>query len=152
MKEVTETTKSYVIRDFYNHYLSSIDHQQPYEIDYKKYREIVTAYFKYLRDEVIERGSMLRLPCRLGHLFIVKRKPKTWTSDSLRIDFKTTKDLNKVTYHLNEHSNGFKYRFLWSKQDAIFINKSKYQLKMSRANKRRLAQIIKNRERDFVEI
>lgn len=151
MKEARETTKSYTVKDFYTHYMSNISDNFLYDIDYTSYRAIVTEYFKFIRDEIIEHGRTLKLPCRLGHLYIIKHKPKTWTSDSLCIDYKLSKEYDKPIYHLNEHTGGFKYRFLWSKNDAIFINKSKYHLTMTRANKRRLAQILKNRERDYIE-
>ena len=46
----------------------------------------------------------------------------------------------------------YKYRYWWNKIDMVVPNKSWYQLVATRANKRRLAQIIKNRELDYCEI
>jgi hypothetical protein len=43
-------------------------------------------------------------------------------------------------------------RAWWNKIDMLVPNKSKYQLVLTRANKRRLAVIIKNRLIDFEEI
>ncbi|MBR5796522.1 MAG: hypothetical protein IKY26_10290, partial [Erysipelotrichaceae bacterium] len=59
------------------------------------------------------------------------------------------KEQNKLIFLLNEHSDMFKYRYWWNKVDVMVANKSKYQLVATRANKRRLAQIIKNRELDY---
>lgn len=144
-------TQSYTVKDFYKNYIDNIADNHLYKIPYDIYRKIITAYFRYLSNEIIENGRNVKLPCRLGYVEIIKHKPKEWSGKSLRIDYNRSKELDKVVYHLNAHSNGFKYRFYWSKQDAIVINKSKYQLVMTRANKRRLAQIIKNRERDYIE-
>ena len=69
-------TKAYTIKDFYNYYLSYISDNPLYHIDYKTYRNILTDYFKFVRDEIIEEGKEFKMPCRLGTLFIIKHKPK----------------------------------------------------------------------------
>lgn len=145
-------TKSYVGKDFYKSYMEYVDDNPLYQVEYRKFRDIINDYFRYLRDEIIENGKEVRLPCRMGTLQVVKHKPKTYTSKSLRIDFKATKEAGKTIYHLNEHTNMYKYRFLWSKQNMLTKNKTKYQLIMTRANKRRLAYLLKNRIRDYIEI
>ena len=104
-------TKAYTIKDFYNYYLSYISDNPLYHIDYKTYRNILTDYFKFVRDEIIEEGKEFKMPCRLGTLFIIKHKPKQWNKRSLRIDYHTSKMYNKMLFHLNEHSDGYKYRF-----------------------------------------
>lgn len=40
-----KNTKSYTIASFYNDYLDSIERDTVYDIDYTKYRNIVTDYF-----------------------------------------------------------------------------------------------------------
>lgn len=144
--------KSYVGVDFYNSYCEYVKDNPLYQVDYTTFRSIINDYFRYLRDEIIENGKEVKLPCRLGTLRIVKHKPKQYNNKSLRIDYHASKEYGKIIYHLNEHSDGFKYRFYWSKLNVLIKNKTKYQLVMTRDNKRRLAQIIKNRERDYVEI
>lgn len=145
-------TKSYVGKDFYQSYCEYVEDNPLYQVDYKTFRGIIDDYFRYLRDEIIENGKEVKLPCRLGTLQIVKHKPKEWNGKSLRMDYHASKEYGKMMYHLNEHSNGFKYRYYWSKLNMLTPNKSKYQLVMTRANKRRLAQIIKGRVRDYIEL
>ena len=148
--------QAYTGIDFYNSYMEFVKGNPLYEIEYKVFRAIIDDYFRYLRDELIENGKEIKLPCRMGTLQIVKHKPKTYDITgkrrSLRIDYGESKKLGKMVFHLNEHSNGFKHRFLWSKKAMLTTNKTKYQLVMTRDNKRRLAQIIKNHERDYIEI
>jgi len=55
------------------------------------------------------------MPYGLGYVQVVKYKPKTYTDKSLSVDYKESKKYNKKIYHLNEHSNGYKYRLYWSK-------------------------------------
>ena len=61
-------TKSYTIASFYNDYLNNIERDTVYDIDYTKYRAIVTDYFKYLRQRLIEEGKMIKLPYRMGNV------------------------------------------------------------------------------------
>lgn len=145
-------TKSYTIASFYNDYLDNIEKDTVYDINYTKYRAIVTDYFKYLRQRLIEEGKMIKLPYRMGNVQVVKSRPKHLDKRSLRIDYQATKQENKLILLLNEHSDFFKYRYWWNKVDMMVPNKSQYQLVATRANKRRLAQIIKNKELDYQEI
>lgn len=145
-------TKSYTIASFYNDYLDNIEKDTVYDIDYTKYRAIVTDYFKYLQQRLIEEGKMIKLPYRMGNVQVVKSRPKHLDKRSLRIDYQATKQENKLILLLNEHSDFFKYRYWWNKVNMMVPNKSQYQLVATRANKRRLAQIIKNKELDYQEI
>lgn len=147
-----ETLKSYTITSFYQYYYDNIDKDTVYDIGYTKYRQLLTDYFKYIRDEVLERSKEFKLPCRLGTICIVKHKPKQYNGQSLRIDYKASKDLGKMVFHLNEHSDGYKFRIYWNKTQSTAVNKTKYQLVMTRSNKRRLAQIIKNKEHDYIPL
>lgn len=145
-------TKSYTIASFYNDYLDNIEKDTVYDISYTQYRAIVTDYFKYLQQRLIEEGKMIKLPYRMGNVQVVKSRPKHLDKRSLRIDYQATKQENKLVLLLNEHSDFFKYRYWWNKVDMMVPNKSQYQLVATRANKRRLAQIIKNKELDYQEI
>lgn len=145
-------TKSYTIASFYNDYLDNIEKDTVYDINYTKYRAIVTDYFKHLRQRLIEEGKRIKLPYRMGTVQIVKSRPKHLDKRSLRIDYKATKETGKLIFLLNEHSDFFKYRAFYSKLEMMVPNKSKYQLTLTRANKRRLAALIKSREMDYEEI
>lgn len=146
-----QETKSYTGKDFYKSYIDYVGDNLLYQVEYRVFRDIINDYFKYLRDELIENGKEIKLPCRLGTLSIVKHKPKEYSGRSLRIDYAESKKYNKVIYHLNDHTGGYKYRFYWNKHNMLTKNKTMYQLIMTRDNKRHLAQILKNRVRDYVE-
>ncbi len=147
-----KNTKSYTIASFYNDYLTCIEPDTVYDIDYTTYRAIVTDYFQYLRQRLIEEGKMIKLPYRMGNVQVIKSRPRHLDKRSLRIDYQATKQYNKLILLTNEHSDYMKYRYWWNKIDMMVPNKSKYQLVATRANKRRLCQIIKNKELDYEEI
>jgi hypothetical protein len=91
------------------------------------------------------------MPFGLGLLQVCKYKPKELTSKSLSLDYKTSKEYNKHIYHLNEHSDGYKFRLYWSKIPRTFPDRYKYQLGFVRKNKRYLAQLIFNKQ-DYIDI
>lgn len=144
--------KCYTIADFYLSYKDYIEQDTVYDTDLKTFKGVVTDYFKYIRDEIMRESKEVKLPCRLGTLQIIKHKPKEYTGKSLRWDWKATKEMGKPVYLLNEHSNFYKYRYHWSKQNCLLTNKSKYQFVASRQNKRDLCKIIKSGECDYVEL
>ena len=150
-ERLTYNRKSYTIPDYYIDYKNYIEPNTLYDIDLRIFKAIVIDYFKYIRDEIMLNSKEIKLPCRLGTLSIIKHLPKQFTSRSLRWDWNATKKLGKPVYLLNEHSGYFKYRFFWSKQGCLLTNKSKYQFIASRQNKRDLAKIIFNNEKDYPE-
>lgn len=142
----------YTITDFYLSYLDYIERDTVYDVGYKKFRSILSDYFKYISEEVIINGKEFKFPCRMGTLQVVKHRPKNYNSKSLRIDFGTSKQLGKKIFFLNEHSDGYKYRFHYCKKNCLTENKSKYQFVATRANKRLLAKVIFKRLRDYPEM
>lgn len=152
MKErLTYQRKCYTIADYYLSYKDYIERDTQYDVDFNTFKAIVTDYFKYIADQIMYNSAEVKLPCRLGTLSIVKHKPKEFTGKSLRWDWKATKETGSPVYLLNEHSDYYKYRFFWGKQNCLLTNKSKYQFVASRTNKRDLCNIIKNKLRDFPE-
>lgn len=143
--------KSYTIADYYLSYKDYIQEGSQYDISYQTFKAIVTDYFKYIRDEVMLNSKEVKIPCRLGTLQIIKHQPKEYTNKSLRWDWKATRELGKPVYLLNDHSNGWKYRFHWQKKDIIVKNIKKYMFIACRQNKRDLAQIIFNKQCDYIE-
>lgn len=150
--KIADKTKSYTVMSFYNAYLDNIEEDTVYDIPYSLYRKIVVDYFQYLRDELIENSKCVRLPYRMGYVQIVKHKPKFYDKRSLRIDYQASKQYGKMIFLTNEHSDFYKYRMYYNKTDMLVPNKSKYQLVLTRANKRRLASIIKNHITDYEEL
>lgn len=106
---------------------------------------------KVILEIVLERSEGFKMPYGLGFIQIGKYRPKTYTEKSLSVDYKASKTYDKKIYHLNEHSDGYKFRLYWSKIPRTFPDRYKYQLGLIRQNKRKLAQLIFNKQ-DYVEI
>lgn len=138
--------KSFTIRDMYKAY-KKIDENT----SYFRFKRILEQFNINLLDLLLNASEGFKMPQRLGFVCIVKYKPKTYTNKSLSKDYKTSNELGKTIYHLNEHSDGYKYRLYWSKNENTFPDIYKYRLSLVRANKRKLAQLIFNKH-DYINI
>lgn len=146
--KIRKNKQSYTTIDMYNYYLSkNIDSK----VSYVRFKRIIDEMYKIILDHIQNRSECFKMPCGLGFIMIIKYKPKSYNTKSLSVDYKQTQLQNKRIYHLNEHSNGYKYRLFWSKQPYTFADRYKYQLSFVRENKRRLAKLIFNRQ-DYIDI
>lgn len=125
--------------------------KMPVEVDYGLYKRVLDEMCKVILEHVLERSEGFKMPYGLGLIQVGKYKPKIYTQQSLSVDYKTSNELNKKVYHLNEHSDGYKFRLYWSKIPRTFPDRYKYQLSFVRQNKRRLAQLIFNKQ-DYIDI
>jgi len=123
----------------------------PIDIDYELYKRILDEMCKIILNHVLMRSEGFKMPYGLGFIQIGKYKPKQLTDKSLSVDYKASKEYGKRILHLNEHSDGYKYRLYWSKIPRTFPDRYKYQLSLVRQNKRKLAQLIFNKH-DYIDI
>ena len=123
----------------------------PIEIDYSLYTRVLDEMCKVILEHIFERSEGFKMPYGLGIIQIVKYRPNTFTNKSLSVDYKASKEYDKKIYHLNEHSDGYKFRLYWSKIPRTFPDRYKYQLGLVRQNKRKLAQLIFNKH-DYINI
>lgn len=123
--------KSITFRDMYR--------TMPIEVDYELYKRILDEMCRIILDAVLNSSDGFKMPYGLGFMQVGKYKPKTLSGESLSVDYKASREYDKRIYHLNEHSNGYKYRLYWSKIPRTFPDRYKYQLCFVRQNKRRLA-------------
>ena len=134
---------SYTFRDMYK--------TMPIDVDYSVYKRVLDEMCNVILEHVLDASEGFKMPYGLGLIQIVKYQPKSLNSKSLSVDYKASKEYNKKIYHLNEHSDGNKFRLYWSKIPRTFPDRYKYQLSLVRQNKRRLAQLIFNKH-DYINI
>lgn len=139
--------KSLTIVDMYKQYVK--DYEEA--VDYKTFKNILETFHNIFVKQMFEQSDILKLPYGLGTVGIVKYKPKTISPKSLSVDYKSSAEYGKRIYHLNEHSDGYKFRLYWSKLPQTFPDRYKYQLQLVRTNKRKLAQYIFNNH-DYINI
>lgn len=121
------------------------------KVDYRLFKSVLDDFNQIVLDALLEGSEGFKMPSGLGYVQVVKYKPKTYTPKSLSVDYKASKEEGKRIYHLNEHSNGYKFRLYWSKIPRTFPDRYKYTLGFVRQNKRKLAQLIFNNH-DYINI
>ncbi|QDP46421.1 MAG: hypothetical protein GOVbin1709_83 [Prokaryotic dsDNA virus sp.] len=134
-------TKSKTLKDSFKDYK-----KEGGELDYIQYRDICEKYNQYIVNCIIEDTLEFKLPERLGSIRIRKIKGKV---GGKRIDWALTKKYNKKIYHLNMHTDGYYYKWMWHKQDACFKNKSVYSFVAPRKAKRKMAGLLKENKIEF---
>jgi hypothetical protein len=142
--------KKYTIGDVYKNYEKDHLSTDRYSIDKELFKQIAHLLFKKISKEIIENGSEIKLPFRMGKIFIKKFIP---SNPQKNINFKLTKQLygewnknnpkdKKVVFNTNKHSSGYSARWYWDKTDCVVTNKSLYRFSTTRANSRATSQAI----------
>ena len=147
-RRIRKNKKSYTIYDMYKPFVNeNID----VEVSYSDFKAVLDSCNKFILETLQNSSEGFKMPYGLGYLIIVKYLPKEYSDKSLSCDYKTSKQLNKKIYYLNEHSNGYKYRLYWSKLPKTFSDRYKYQLMFTRQNKRDLAKLI-FKHKDYINV
>lgn len=138
--------------DFWNNYNQTAKEK----ISRKDYSKVLEEFFTFVVDELLDSKEVV-LPERLGSLLIVGRKAKPKIDEDGNIkglppDWNKSKKTGIQLVCLNEHTLGLVYKFKWSKKHVFGAFKIAYTLVMSRTNKRKLAQKIKEGKEYFVKI
>jgi len=142
----------YTFPDMYEDYIKDIDEDSPYHVTYSEYVGICSDFYKEIMKEVLEKGRRFKLPFGMGDVCVTKKRLRLFDKHHLPIDWETTKKVGKWVYHMNDHTNNFKFRFRWSKKMCRNTpNIGHYRLVFTRANKRKLAECIKSGNYDYIE-
>lgn len=146
--KIRKNKKSYTISDMYKAYTKE---NEALDVPYLRFKRILDSVNEVIKESILDGSEGFKMPYGLGFVQIGKYRPKSYTSKSLSKDYKASKEYGKPIYHLNEHSDGYKYRLYWSKVPRTFPDRYKYQLNLVRANKRYLAQLI-FQHKDYINI
>ena len=154
MKKFFNTRDSYVV------YKNMSDNP----INISQYVQITNHFMKFLITKLLTTGE-INIPERLGKLSIFGKKVNVRIEDGeikgLAPDWVKTKQLwdsdaeakenKQLVYHFNEETNGIRYKFFWSKNRVLVSNKTLYNLRMTRSNKRELSRLVKNNKEYLIK-
>ena len=132
-------------------------------LDLATYRKVIKEFNTKVCNSIVENSDEFRLPFRLGYLRIRKFKTKykldhngKLKTNMLKPNWVATKELwetnekakedKKIVYHTNSHTDGYYYKWYWDKRVCNIKNSSVYSLVMTRANSRKIANVIKNND------
>ena len=148
---INKIQNPYTLRDIYEFYCTEHSSNRLYDVPWSVYVQIANEFYKEIVNGIIEKNRTFRMPFRLGEFFILKEKIDLNKLNSRAIDWEKTNRYGKIIYHLNEHTDGYKYSYQWDKKDTKLPNLYFYRLVPTRTNKRRLARLIKSGDYDYFE-
>lgn len=134
------------LRESYKLYKETVENP----VDIQTYLILAGDYNTFLIDKVLE-GKGVTLPSRMGTLEILGRKQTIKFNEEGKVeglapDWVKTKALwdsnpkakeqKKLVHHINNHTDGVRYKYLWSKKNVLVENKTLYSLRLTRTNKR----------------
>ena len=135
--------------DIYKEYISDKEKGSVYHIPSTQFMAMCDMYYEECVEQVLK-GKTFKLPFGLGEIEITKRKIPSYKTNDRSVDWKTTVELGKKVYHLNEHTNGYNYGIDW-KNVTNCRNTSVYRFIGTRYFKRTLAKLVKSKEQDYYE-
>jgi hypothetical protein len=134
------------LRESYKLYKETVEDP----VDIQTYLLLTADYNTFLINKVLE-GKEITLPSRMGTLEILGRKQTIRFDEEGKVgglapDWVKTKALwdsnpkakeqKKLVHHINTHTDGVRYKYLWSKKNVLVENKTLYSLRLTRTNKR----------------
>lgn len=132
------------LRDAYKRYIKEYPKGDTFFVEYKEYREVCELNNKLALKLILEESEVYKMYANLGDIEIEKKKMiLTNLENKMKVDWKASKEAGTRIFHLNEHSDGHKYKFKWNKKTSRITNKKAYSLIINRTDKRRLAAHIK---------
>lgn len=143
-------TADYGLKDLYKYYKDTT--LKALIVPYNTFAAVIKDLSAEIMDKILLESKEVKFKSNLGYLRVKKRKMRFKNTENLRIDWAATKKVGKKVYHLNEHRDGYRYKFHWTKADSRVPNMSVYHFRPCRYNSRRLADILQNnKEIDYFE-
>lgn len=119
------------------------------KLSYLEFQNIIYNFNYAFRDHLFETGMKGKLPWGLGDFAVSKRRPryKKIMPDgheliTLPVDWVKTRKAGKKIYHLNRHTDGFKFRLKWFIGSKRFLESDIYSFKPSRVTSRLITHYI----------
>ena len=113
------------------------------KLSFLEFQNIIYSFNYGFRDHLLETGNKGKLPWGVGDFAISKKKPKrTRVLDdgreiiTLPIDWQKTKLLGKKIYHMNHHTEGYKFKWKWFIDSARFKSADIWSFKPNRITSR----------------
>lgn len=120
-----------------------------------QYLKLMNGFSEHMMEEVIK-GKAVAIPEKLGFVQVVGKKTKIKVTENgiegLTPDWISTKKLwstceecklkKQKIFFFNEHSNGLRFRFMWSRNKMLLWTKKLYTYVPNRNSKKKLFKAI----------
>lgn len=120
------------------------------QLTYTQWANVIYLFNYGIRDEILDTGTIFKLPWGLGKLTISKKKRKKLVTlptgeekVNLAVDWKKTKEKGRYIYHMNYHTDGFSFKWKWFPETARFKYHRIWVFKPSRVSSRLITHYLK---------
>ncbi len=120
------------------------------DITREQHKAIIVTWNSMFMDHILETGDKLKLPWGIGPITINKYKPQkkylNVRGEEKRyfpIDWKSTKEEGKTIFHLNHHSDGYRYYWYWEQAKSHVREVRIWTLEIHRDKKRQIPKNLK---------
>lgn len=169
---INKIESGYGLKDFYKYYKENAKNP----LDYTTFSNVWKDVAKSIMKLVIYRNLDFMIPARMGTLCVRKVKAKpiiksdgTVCKNRMSINYKaswekwfkeypelTKEEIAKLpnkkhVYYLNDHSDGFKIKFMWDKYTCNVKNQNIYNLQIARPNKQEVSRAFTKYKTDYYE-
>ncbi len=128
-------------------------------LSFEDYKQVLYTFNTTLILHLLETGDMVKLPYGLGELVINKYKPKRFKTlvdgreiVNLAVNWVETKKAGKYIYHLNAHTDGYRYFWMWNwwktRTKCAYI----WKLEMARVHSRLLKTYLKKANSKYKDL
>jgi len=118
------------------------------KIGLERYKILIEYFYRVIYNYLLE-GNIVKLPYRMGYLFIYKTEVKLENMGNRDVDKKLTKKYKKMIYNLRPETGGYKPVLAHIKTKKGYKYGKMYQLKFYPRKTTDLERRFKNKEVDF---
>lgn len=146
----------YGINDMWKYYKAKYNN-----LDQKQFKQLIKAFNKSVSDAIVKEAFEFIMPRDVGNIRIKKSEIKLKLTADGKIDKKIlqpdwnetlklwevdkeARESKTLVYHENKHTEGYIYRWHYSKYRNKLKNKTAYSFIPSRTNKIKLTGVLKN--------
>lgn len=114
------------------------------DIDFNTWVTVIYNFNYAFRDHLLETGEKCKFIYGFGEFTITKWKPRKTViiegeeKINLPVDWKKTNEFGRYIYHLNYHTDGYKFKWKWFYKSARFYTSNLWNFKPSRVTSRLL--------------
>jgi hypothetical protein len=137
-------------------------YKEKYDVlDEKTYKKVLKLFNKKVSNAIVKEAFEFIMPRNIGNIRIKKNKPRLTLTPEGKLDKKMlipnwketwklwdtdpeSKENKTIVYYENKHTDGYIYRWHYSKHRNNLKNKSAYSFIPSRTNKNNLTEVLKN--------
>lgn len=130
------------------------------KITFKQYKDIIYLWNRNFMTYILETGDRIKVPFGFGTMSINKKKSiryfeKFSTGDRyciLPVDWKRTRLEGKKIYYLNNHTDGYRFKWFWFKTDAKIKFSEIWSFKPTRENSLLLFKYLTKKDKVYQDV